>query len=485
MPLLLLPALLLLLGHCLAAPTAAYDFGLNLPTRSGTSGTGAFLPGVYSVNYSSSQLQRMRRLGFTSIRLPVNIATANDAGTLTQMRALVEAVGGSAVICMFGTGNLTTHGTGRVDDMSAATDAWTKVHETFRTLPGVKYEVFNEPHGYVSPGCNSPPCGTPAQYVRDMREIIHGAGLPEERCILDALGWAQDPHGLVQLGWGGYVGYHFYPWFLETKPGESRSRDVYAKLFESQLSNFSQRVFVTEFGANLNAANRDYEMPSTSDDVNCLQGMDDAVTALRERGAGLAGAFHWHGWLNGDSFSFFEPGNKNGSAKVLKVLGDAAASQATAARHQAQEEQSRQVQLQVQQQYHHPQQQRRQQRQQQQQQQQQQQWVIDPGFCAFANMIRCRVDGLADVDAVRRNIESSLISIDTNEWTSLGVAPSSFARIMDHIRSAPCADNATQCTPFRPWFACTDGPVAAPRSHHLITNTTEVREWLIQRSEMY
>ena len=92
MPLLLLPALLLLLGHCLAAPTAAYDFGLNLPTRSGTSGTGAFLPGVYSFNYSSSQLQQMRQLGFTSIRLPVNIATANNAGTLTQMRALVEAV---------------------------------------------------------------------------------------------------------------------------------------------------------------------------------------------------------------------------------------------------------------------------------------------------------------------------------------------------------------------------------------------------------
>ena len=106
-------------------------------------------------------------------------------------------------------------------------------------------------------------------------------------------------------------------------------------------------------------------------DVNCLQGLDDAVTSLRARGVrdydrpnecappligpppppplphlrflrfclilehvvvdgnvvwrrqfGIKGAYHWHGWKNGDSFSFWEDSNKNGSTKVLKVLAD-------------------------------------------------------------------------------------------------------------------------------------------------------------------
>ena len=66
--------------------------------------------------------------------------------------------------------------------------------------------------------------------------------------------------------------------------------------------------------------NRGYEGPSTDNNVNCLQGMDDAVQALRKKGKGIKGAFHWHGWMDGDSFSLFGAGNSNGRAKVLKVL---------------------------------------------------------------------------------------------------------------------------------------------------------------------
>ena len=166
------------------------DFGLNLPTRSGSSGTGAFAPGVYNLTYSAAQLQRMRSVGFTSVRLPINIATANDAAALRTIRALVEATSAkSAVICMFGTGSLTTHGTGRVDSLKDAIGAWSNVHASLGDLPNVKFEILNEPHGYA-PGCNSPPCGTQESYVKDMRAIIAGAKLPEERCILDALGCA-------------------------------------------------------------------------------------------------------------------------------------------------------------------------------------------------------------------------------------------------------------------------------------------------------
>jgi hypothetical protein len=56
--------------------------------------------------------------------------------------------------------------------------------------------------------------------------------------------------------------------------------------------------------------------------VNCLQGLDDALTALKQQGLGVAGAFHWHGWDNGDAFSFWDKGNANGSAKVAKILKD-------------------------------------------------------------------------------------------------------------------------------------------------------------------
>lgn len=309
----------------IAAAAAENDpflgFGLNLPTMSGSSGTGAFQPGVYNLSYSSVQLHRMRLLGFTSIRLPINIATANDPRSLQTILGLVQAIGGSAVICMFGTGSLIAHGTGRVDNLPAAIGAWSKVHATLGSLPDVKYEIFNEPHGYTV-GCNSPPCGTGASYLSDMRAVIAGAKLPHDRCVLDSLGWAGDAHGLVKLGWTGLIGYHFYPWWL---PANS-TRKEFSSFFELQLAGISDRVLVTEFGGSLDAANTNYEEPTTTDNnVNCLQGMDDAVKAFRERGAGIQGAYHWHGWLDGDSFSFFEPMNINGSTKVLRILKDCCA----------------------------------------------------------------------------------------------------------------------------------------------------------------
>ena len=298
-------------------PLPGLDFGLNLPTQSGSSGTGAFDPGIYNFSYSTVQLQRMRSVGFTSVRLPINVVTANDEPSLLKMRAIVEATSSkSAVICMFGTGSDTTHGTGRVDSMSETIAAWSKVHAHFHDLLNVKYEIFNEPHGY-SIGCNSPPCGTKHSYLKDMLAVIAGAQLPKDRCILDALGWAQDAQGLAALGWTGAIGYHFYSWWLPA----NATRAEFRALFDYQLRGLSNRTYVTEFGSALNSPNKDYEQPTTTDNNVCvLQGMDDAVRALRKKGEGVLGAFHWHGWENGDSFSFFNPGNANGSAGVHRVL---------------------------------------------------------------------------------------------------------------------------------------------------------------------
>ena len=209
----LLHVLLLLLplsNLCSMRATApgSYDFGLNLPPMNGTTATGVFLPGIYDFGYHPAQLARMQRLGFTAVRLGINVPTAHDPTALANMQRIIEAIGGNAVIVMFGTGALKTHGTGRVDNMSAAIAAWSSAHRTFGALAGVKYELLNEPHGYT-PNCNSPPCGTEGGYLRDMRKLIAGARLPVERCIVDALGYAQDPHGLVKLGWEGLIAFHF------------------------------------------------------------------------------------------------------------------------------------------------------------------------------------------------------------------------------------------------------------------------------------
>ena len=55
--------------------------------------------GVYNFTYSPQLLADARRLGVTSIRLPVNLATAGDAATLARMRGFVEAVGGDRGEC--------------------------------------------------------------------------------------------------------------------------------------------------------------------------------------------------------------------------------------------------------------------------------------------------------------------------------------------------------------------------------------------------
>ena len=62
------------------------------------------------------------------------------------------------------------------------------------------------------------------------------------------------------------------------------------------MKGLSERIYVTEFGGSLNAPNENYEQPAVpgsfkSSPVNAYQGMDDAVTALRQQGVGVKGAF--------------------------------------------------------------------------------------------------------------------------------------------------------------------------------------------------
>ena len=64
------------------------DVGLNLPARNGTSGTGAFLPGVYDFSYSVAELAKVKAALDTKEK-----ETAEQIALLEQKAAAAEAEG--------------------------------------------------------------------------------------------------------------------------------------------------------------------------------------------------------------------------------------------------------------------------------------------------------------------------------------------------------------------------------------------------------
>jgi hypothetical protein len=102
-----------------------------------------------------------------------------------------------------------------------------------------------------------------------------------------------------------------------------------------------------------------------------------------------------------------------------------------------------------------------------------QKWVFDDGFCVFANQIRC-LRNLASVADVRTDVIRSLQSVDRNSWGVFGIPTAPLEGIVQYIQTAPCELNVTECPVFHPWFACTDGPIAAPNSHKILLKNTDV-----------
>jgi len=287
--------------------------GLNIPPNQGSSGTGAFMPGVYKYQYSAQDITNIKLSGFSAIRLPVNIETSLDSASLAKLKEYIEAVDGRAVICMFGTDFTGDgHGTGKVDDVAGTASAWENIHETFASFPDVKYEIFNEPFGYSKA----------SEYYQDMQTIISTAALPIERCILAGLTYESVLRPLVELGWKGDFGYHAYPNWL---PDGNRTQEGFSTKIQEDLAGLSTRVWITEFGGALNVANPDYshfEPSGVGGDVNLFRGLHDALLALKGRGEPVRGAFHWHGWHNGDSYDFWEPKNANGASEVRNIMSD-------------------------------------------------------------------------------------------------------------------------------------------------------------------
>lgn len=292
----------------------AHIAGVNFPPTQGTSNAGAFLAGVYAYDYTTAQIAAANAT-FTAMRLPINVATANDPPTLAKLRSYVDQFAGQeAILCLFDTTDDPTghpHGDG-LPDIAASGAAWSKIDAAFAGYPNVHYEIFNEPFGYSA--------ATASTYVADMQKIIAAGGLPSGKVILDGVGYAEDVAAVASAGWSGDLAYHFYPSWLSS----GRTQSNYSNFVQGKLAGLTPRVWITEFGADLSDSNPCYNTnidgsPSPSADVDALRGLDDAVGAFRAAGHPIRGAFFWHGWNNGDSYDYWSSANTQGACKVRSI----------------------------------------------------------------------------------------------------------------------------------------------------------------------
>eukprot|EP00746_Dinoflagellata_sp_MGD_P068772 gnl/MRDRNA2_/MRDRNA2_28254_c0_seq1.p1 gnl/MRDRNA2_/MRDRNA2_28254_c0~~gnl/MRDRNA2_/MRDRNA2_28254_c0_seq1.p1 ORF type:complete len:532 (+),score=75.56 gnl/MRDRNA2_/MRDRNA2_28254_c0_seq1:64-1659(+) len=241
--------------------TRTTDRGLNLPPTQGTTRDGAFFPGLYQYAYHPDQVRRATsRAGFSSLRLAVNVETANDARSLQKLKSYIDAVGGRGIICMFDTSlklgtSLPRTGrvTGKVNEFAKA---WRSVHKVFGSYGGhVLYELFNEPWGYH---------WNASEYVNDMTSVIQMAELPADRVILDGLYGAADVQSVARAGWSGYLAYHFYSFWL---PAGHRTQKGFSQTLQKALAGLGSRVFITEFGAGLDGVAVDIDQEEVRRDV--------------------------------------------------------------------------------------------------------------------------------------------------------------------------------------------------------------------------
>ena len=300
----------LLVAICLSQFGIAQNPGINFPPTQGSSGTGAFQPGIYNYSYTNAQIAASNST-FNMMRLPINVETANEPASLAKLQGYVNQFAGHyAIICMFDTleNGQTGHGDGKPNDLSAMGAAWGKINAVFASYPNVHYEIFNEPFYYTNA----------VQYVSDMETIINDAGLPYSKCILDGMGYADDVNSVAGGGWSGDMAYHFYPNWV---PSGQTTQSNYSNRAQADLGSWGQKTWVTEFGANLSFNNNCYDtyVDGSYPDINTLRGLDDALRALKANGHGVKGAFSWHGWNNGDTYDYWASGNSNGACKVREI----------------------------------------------------------------------------------------------------------------------------------------------------------------------
>ena len=285
---------LLLWACCLVGARAdAFHNGLNLPATQQNTNQGNFLPGVFKYDYTSEDIANAKKYGITSLRLGFNVDTALNktagAAVLKKLRSYVDALEGVGILCMWDTlrHGQAGHGDGKVNNVTQAAMAWREVAAAFNGS-NVRYEIFNEPFGYK----------TAKEYFEEMKKIYTEAGLPIDRVILDGTGYADSLKELGKL-WDGTMAYHFYPNWV---PDGQQTQSKYSNRCQGDIDGFSHRLFVTETGSDLSKNNKDYEQydPSPHDGaVNSLRGLQDCLSAMKQKGKGVLGVYPWHGWYVG------------------------------------------------------------------------------------------------------------------------------------------------------------------------------------------
>jgi hypothetical protein len=211
--------------------------------------------------YHPNQVTRaIHHAGFSAIRLAVNVETANNMEALQRHKMYIDAVGGKGIICMFDTSLTpatswprTGRITGKVEQVA---EAWRNVHSVFGPYgENVMYELFNEPWGYKS---------NASEYVAEMKQLIHLAKLPTDRCILAGLYGSADVQSVARAGWPGYLAYHCYSFWL---PEGNRTRRQFSERIQQDLAGLSSRVFITEFGVGLDGLKVNIDTDELQQDV--------------------------------------------------------------------------------------------------------------------------------------------------------------------------------------------------------------------------
>lgn len=369
------PTLLFVLASGCNEPVADDPtlFGVNLPPMQGTTDSGAFLPGVYTLHYdftpsepvgAGSALKvndrrlidsadvrftldagRQESIGtgleFNAFRIPINTATAMDPAMLDRIRGYFNRVDDRGVVCMMDTLNPgeTGHGDGRINDTDEMAEAWAAIHQRLGTLADVQYEVFNEPFGYHTRGN---PWSHDAAAARDylergVLEVIRKTNarlarlglepVPDRKWILSAMGYASAVEPVI-----GYfdrhrnlyrydLAVHYYPWWL---PAGQREADAFADWLITNLADDRHRYHLTEYGAPLRfpgVPDRTFLRRDLSDNSGDVHGSINALEGLRRAlpRLNLAGLYHWHGWNNGDTYSIQSPANTAGAAKIREL----------------------------------------------------------------------------------------------------------------------------------------------------------------------
>merc|ERR1719491_2570652 len=97
-----------------------------------------------------------------------------------------------------------------------------------------------------------------------MRSIIRKAGLPENRVVLAGLHGSADVQSVARAGWNGYLAYHVYTYWL---PEGQRTRENFARRIQHDLAKLGPKVFITEFGGDLDGRQGNVDKEDVAKDV--------------------------------------------------------------------------------------------------------------------------------------------------------------------------------------------------------------------------